>query len=74
MTLSEEGPAEVRLMIDRLTQHFPDTTRAHVAATVREGFDALSDKPVRAYVPNLVEHEARTQLRREARASALQRS
>jgi len=71
MTPFEEDPSEIRLMIDRLSEHFPDTTRAHVAETVQEGFESLSGNPVRSYVPNLVEHEARTQLRREAHSSAL---
>lgn len=56
-------------MVDRLSQHFPGTPRDHIAATVREGYRALSDNPIRAYVPNLVEHGARTRLRREARSA-----
>ncbi|WP_370262420.1 three-helix bundle dimerization domain-containing protein [Cryobacterium sp. TMT4-10] len=54
-------------MVDRLSQHFPGTPRDHITETVREGYRALSENPIRAYVPNLVEHAARTRLRREAR-------
>lgn len=57
-------------MIDRLSQHFPGTTRDHITETVDTGFRALSENPVRAFVPNLVEHDARSQLRREARSSS----
>jgi hypothetical protein len=54
-------------MIDRLSKHFPDATRDHITETVRDGYRALSGRRIRAYVPNLVEHGARTRLLHEGR-------
>lgn len=69
VTPIEEDPAVAGPMVDRLAQHFPGTQRDHITETVRDGYRALSDNPIRAYIPNLVEHGARTRLRREARSA-----
>jgi len=69
VTPIEKDPAELGLMVDRLSKHFPKAPRDHITETVREGYRALSGRPIRDFVPNLVEHGARTRLRREARST-----
>ncbi|AMM22697.1 hypothetical protein AX769_21480 (plasmid) [Frondihabitans sp. PAMC 28766] len=44
-----------------LTRRFPLKTISHVT----EEYDALAGKPIRIYVPNLVEHAARHRLSHE---------
>lgn len=57
--------AAVGKLVDRLALRFPKIHREHIASTVAEEYAALSDGRIRTYIPNLVEHEARSRLRHE---------
>ncbi|MBG6054970.1 hypothetical protein IWX81_001381 [Salinibacterium sp. CAN_S4] len=57
--------ASVDRLVDRLALKFPASQRAHIASTVAEEYAALSDSRIRTYIPNLVEHGARTRLQHE---------
>jgi len=65
--LSADANAEK--LVDRLALRFPKTPREHIASTVAEEYAVLSDSRIRTrtYIPNLVEHGARSRLRREVR-------
>lgn len=52
---------------NRLSQRFPNWSARRVRETVAEEYDLLADNPIRIYVPNLVEHEARERMRSENR-------
>lgn len=64
----------MRQVVDRLATHFPSKLRSHITNIVREEFDALAGSRIRTYLPNLVEHGARTRLRDERDSSAPPRS
>ena len=53
----------VRQIAERLAHRFPGSKSSHVSAVVAEEYDLLTGSPIRIYVPNLVEHEARARLR-----------
>jgi hypothetical protein len=57
--------ADAGKLVDRLALRFPKTQRDHIASTVAEEYAALSDSRIRTYIPNLVEHGARSRLQRE---------
>ncbi len=50
-------------VIDRLAQRFPERPRSEVEEIVSEELNALSDGPIRDYVPILVERAAKIRLR-----------
>ena len=52
-------------LVDRLALRFPKARREHIASTVAEEYSALSDSRIRTYIPNLVEHGARSRLQLE---------
>lgn len=52
-------------VVDRLAERFPDIDRARIAEVVESEHRSLDGKPVRDYVPVLVEHGARERLRNE---------
>jgi hypothetical protein len=53
----------VSQVVERLTRRFPESSVGRVSAIVAEEYDLLASNPIRVYVPNLVEHEARERLR-----------
>lgn len=55
----DEAVAEI---INRLTTRFPDAPRADVEAVVDSEHHAYDGRPVRAYVPVLVERGAKQKL------------
>lgn len=57
-------------LVDRLALRFPKTQREHIASTVAEEYAALADSRIRTYIPNLVEHGARSRLQHEVRRLA----
>jgi hypothetical protein len=59
--------AAVAKLVDRLALRFPKARREHIASTVAEEYAALSDSRISTYIPNLVEHGARSRLQREVR-------
>lgn len=64
VTISDED-STVDEVVERLVERFPRVVRTHITETVREEYDALDDCRIRIYVPNLIEHSARTRLRLE---------
>ena len=52
-------------LVDRLAIRFPRATREHIATTVAEEYESLSDSRIRTYIPNLVERAARARLQHE---------
>jgi len=61
----DEELKAVAKVVDRLVDRFPTIERARIITTVTEEHDALKDRPVRAYVPVLVEHASRVRLRND---------
>ncbi|MET4703983.1 three-helix bundle dimerization domain-containing protein [Frigoribacterium sp. UYMn621] len=57
--------AAVGRIVERLALRFPTTRREHIASTVAEEYAALSGSPITTYIPNLVEHGARSRLQHE---------
>ena len=57
--------ASIDRLVERLALRFPKSHRAHIESTVAEEYAALSDSRIRTYIPNLVEHGARSRLQRE---------
>ncbi|QNE47315.1 hypothetical protein F1C58_10685 [Glaciihabitans sp. INWT7] len=57
--------AAVGKIVDRLVLRFPSTQRDHIASTVAEEYAALSGSRITTYIPNLVEHGARSRLQHE---------
>lgn len=64
MTDEERGPVVDRI-VQRLAARFPDASSSLVQGIVREEYDALDQGRIRAYIPTLVEHNARNRLQRE---------
>ncbi len=60
----------VAQVVALLTRRFPSQPVDHVAETVAREYDALAGNPVRIYVPNLVEHAARSRLAHEVAVPA----
>lgn len=57
-------------LVDRLALRFPHAKREHIASTVAEEYAALSGSRISTYIPNLVEHGARSRLQHEVRRLA----
>ena len=62
MTLEDEQHA-LTAVIDRLAKKFPDRPISVVEAVVSEEYGAVSDGPIRYFVPVLVERAAKGRLR-----------
>jgi len=54
-------------VIDRLAEKFPDRPRSLIEEVVSEERHLLDDKPLRDYIPVLIEHGAKSRLRTAAR-------
>jgi hypothetical protein len=63
----DKAVAEV---VDRLAERFPTIPRSHVDEVVQNERRALDGKPIRDYIPVLVEHGAKARLREEVTADA----
>lgn len=57
-------------VIDRLAERFPDRPRAVIEEFVSEERHLLDDKPLRDYIPVLIEHGAKARLRQAERSDA----
>ena len=57
-------------VIDRLADKFPDRPRSVIEHVVSEERHLLDDKPLRDYIPVLIEHGAKSRLRTAARLRA----
>lgn len=55
---------------ERLAERFPSVPRAHIEEIVQSERDALEGKPIRDYIPVLVEHGAKARIRDELATSA----
>ncbi len=53
----------VAQVVDRLSEHFPDTSRLRIAEVVDDEHHRLDGNPIRDFIPVLVEHAARVRLR-----------
>jgi hypothetical protein len=62
---SSTADAAAGRLVDRLALRFPKVRREHIATTVAEEYASLSDSRIRTYIPNLVEHGARSRLQHE---------
>ncbi len=69
MRIFSERIAVIRQVGRRLRARFPRLSRARVNKVVGEEYDELADRPIRMYIPNLVEHEARERLYAENEAA-----
>lgn len=56
----------VSQVIDRLAEKFPERPRAYIETVVTEQRHLLDGKPIRDYVPVLIEHGAKARLREDA--------
>jgi hypothetical protein len=52
-------------VVDRLAVRYPNASRPRIADIVGEEYEALAGGRIRNYIPTLVEHGARSRLRRE---------
>ncbi len=57
-------------VVDRLAERFPSIPRSRVDDVVQSERQALDGKPIRDYIPVLVEHGAKARLREEVTANA----
>ncbi|TFC85279.1 hypothetical protein E3T28_06715 [Cryobacterium sinapicolor] len=64
VNLNDELQA-VEKVVDRLTERFPDVPRSRVERAVREEHEAFSGRPIRDFVPVLVEHGVKERLRKQ---------
>jgi hypothetical protein len=55
----------VSQVIDRLAEKFPERPRAYIETVVTEQRHLLDGKPIRDYVPVLIEHGAKARLRED---------
>lgn len=62
----EEERHAVANVIDRLANRFPEVPRPRIEMIVESEYEALSGRPVRLYIPVLVERESRGRLHAEA--------
>ncbi|CAN5325429.1 hypothetical protein BH09ACT6_BH09ACT6_03580 [soil metagenome] len=62
---AEHERSAVDHVAKRLTQKYPEMSPEHINAVVQETYQSLLDKPLRDYIPNLVEHLSKAQLRAE---------
>ena len=62
MAKHDEAQA-VAAVIDRLVKKFPETPRSEVEEIVTQEYIALSEGPIRDYVPVLIERAAKLRLR-----------
>ena len=67
---TDEESRAVAKVVDRLAERFPNLPRASVERAVREAHDAFAGRPVRVYVPVLVERGAKARLREELAAAS----
>jgi hypothetical protein len=61
----DEEDAKVEHVAERLEAHFPGVDPAHVVEIVDEEHEKFEGRPVRDFIPVLVEHEARERLEAE---------
>ena len=61
----DEEDTKVERVAERLETRFPDVDPAHVVEIVEEEHEKFEGRPVRDFVPVLVEHEARERLEAE---------
>ncbi|WP_422386418.1 three-helix bundle dimerization domain-containing protein [Cryobacterium breve] len=52
-------------IVDRLTERFPNLPRSSVERAVREEHETFSGRPIRDFVPVLVEHGVKERLRKQ---------
>ncbi|MEA9986795.1 three-helix bundle dimerization domain-containing protein [Subtercola sp. RTI3] len=62
---AEQEQAAVDDVVRRLTEKFSGVSPARVSMVVQAAYKDLSDKPLRDYIPVLVEHASKTTLRAE---------
>lgn len=73
MTTKADEEQAMEQVATRLMEHFPHVTRDQVAAIVDQEHQLYDGRPVRDFVPVLVERAARHRLAQEATAIILQR-
>jgi ribosomal 50S subunit-associated protein YjgA (DUF615 family) len=64
MNTDDENRA-VQQVAEHLVEKFPQVDRTQIESLVREKHEALQGNPIRDFVPRLVEHGAKEQLRHE---------
>ena len=60
---AEDEDRAVAHVIDRLAERYPRVPRSSIEQAVHEEREALAGNPVRDYIPVLIEHGAKEQLR-----------
>ena len=60
----------VSQVVDRLAEKFPDRPRSLIEDVVTEERHLLDGKPIRDYVPVLIEHGAKARLRQSSATAA----
>ncbi len=63
----DKAVAEV---VDRLAERFPSIPRSRIDEIVQSERESLDGKPIRDYIPVLVEHGAKARLRDELSTNA----
>ena len=67
---AEDEDRAVAHVIDRLVERFPRVPRSSIERAVQENRAALAGSRVRDYIPVLIEHGAKEQLRHETSSPA----
>lgn len=67
---AEDEDRAVAHVIDRLAERFPGMPRTSIERAVQENREALAGGRVRDYIPVLIEHGAKEQLRHETPSPA----
>ena len=68
MEKAENEDAAIHHVVDRLTSRFPSVPPDDIEARVAEVHESFDDAPVRDFVPVIVEHDVKAQLREEGNA------
>lgn len=61
---TEHEDHAISQVVDRLVENYPDRPRQFIEDVVTQERQLLDGKPIRDYVPVLIEHGAKAQLRR----------
>ena len=69
MEKAENEDAAIDHVVDRLTSQFPSVPADDIEARVAEVHASFDDAPVRDFVPVIVEHDVKDQLREEGNAA-----
>ena len=66
----KEKELTIGQVVERLAERFPDADQERIAGIVTEEYEALDSGRIRAFIPALVEKDAKARLRAELASEA----